>query len=269
MIEKLVEIGFKRIGAWELLDTGLHLRLDQMGDAGPALYAFAVENDVKYLGKTRSSLGQRLHGYLRPGPTQLTNQRIHSELRKALGGGSLVHVLGFSELEQLRFGQFRLSVASGLEDDIIEQLRPEWNGGDNVDRGSDQTTARSQRSAERRPPKPQRLFAPEASTAAAPQRLLPNFPKTIGRAYYENGFFNVPVDFARYFAGHDASISIDCERLPTPVIGRIDRHANGNETPRVMGGRRLRGWFQQNLQVGQQIRVVVNNETHISISREV
>ena len=72
-ISDLTDIGFEEIGAWKLSAGGLTLELNSMKDAKPALYAFIIDNDVKYVGKTIQPLSKRLYGYLNPGESQLTN----------------------------------------------------------------------------------------------------------------------------------------------------------------------------------------------------
>ena len=56
-MDELVEIGFERVGRWQLSDSGLDLSLDRMADVFPALYAFLVEGQIKYIGKTVQPLG--------------------------------------------------------------------------------------------------------------------------------------------------------------------------------------------------------------------
>ena len=76
-LENLLEIGFIKVGGWHLGASGLELDLKDKREASPALYAFALGEEIKYVGKTVRPLGKRLYGYLKPGESQLT-QPIHS-----------------------------------------------------------------------------------------------------------------------------------------------------------------------------------------------
>ncbi len=59
----LEDFGFERIGHWQLQGDDPHYILHRLGDAAPALYAFAVSGAVMYVGKTVRTLDQRLYGY--------------------------------------------------------------------------------------------------------------------------------------------------------------------------------------------------------------
>jgi hypothetical protein len=100
-----------------------------MADASPALYAFVESGEVMYVGKTKRHLKQRLYGYLKPGKSQRTNVRVRARVLETLNKGDDVEILGFHDPEAQKIGRFRLNMAAALEDDIIEQLNPEWNGG--------------------------------------------------------------------------------------------------------------------------------------------
>lgn len=129
-LQSLVDIGFQPVGAWSLSGDTLELTLYALQNAFPALYAFIVNGEVKYVGKTRRPLGKRLYGYQKPGATQPTNQRNHGSIIAALGLGLCVDVFAFVDDQQEHVGRFRLDRAAGLEDDIIATLRPDWNGGE-------------------------------------------------------------------------------------------------------------------------------------------
>lgn len=98
-----------------------------MTDAFHLLYAFVSGDVVKYVGKTTQSLKQRMQGYRRPGPTQLTNRRVHEEIQELLVADQPVEIYILASEHPLQYGEFRINIAAGLEDDIIEKLKPPWN----------------------------------------------------------------------------------------------------------------------------------------------
>ena len=63
-MKTLTDIGFAQAGKWHLSAKGLQLSLDHLADVAPALYAFVVQGEVMYVGKTNRSLKARLYGYL-------------------------------------------------------------------------------------------------------------------------------------------------------------------------------------------------------------
>ncbi|MCS4504286.1 GIY-YIG nuclease family protein [Arhodomonas aquaeolei] len=193
-MEMLTALGFGRIGAWEIGPQGLRLHLERMGDDAPALYAFVVAGAVMYIGKTTRPLRRRLYGYLRPGETQRTNVRVRGLILDAFQDGKAVETLGFSDKREQRLATFRLNLPAALEDDLIKQLSPPWNGG------------KADRTAN---PEPEDRLAIDNSPASAPVQSLgqaptlthsdqkqPAFTVRIGRTYHDQGFFNVPVKHA-------------------------------------------------------------------------
>ena len=108
-MDDLIDIGFKRAGCWTHVDGKLRLQLDQLQPACPALYAFIIERNVKYVGKTIRSVSQRLSGYLKPGPTQRTNERVRRRILEALKSGAEVHILVFEDPNPCCIGRFNVS----------------------------------------------------------------------------------------------------------------------------------------------------------------
>jgi len=127
-MNKLIEIGFQHVGRWRLCESGLELCLDRMVDVSPAMYAFVVDGRVKYVGKTMRALGRRLYGYRNPGKSQRTNRRVRNEIVNTLRADQQVDVFAFADNTVQQIGTFRLNIPAALEDDVIAQLRPPWNG---------------------------------------------------------------------------------------------------------------------------------------------
>jgi hypothetical protein len=67
---------------------------------------------------------------------------------------------------------------------------------------------------------------------------------TLQRTYHKMGFFNVPVSHDKYVRPTEGQVRIRLGRDGEEIEGRVDRHANRNGTARVLGGSRLKGWFQ-------------------------
>ena len=72
----------------------------------------------------------------------------------------------------------------------------------------------------------------------------PVFQLTLHPTYFNQGFFNVLTDFDRYIRPDEGRVTLVLGNQFQEVEARVDRSANLNGTARVMGGARLRRWFQ-------------------------
>jgi len=132
-LDRLTGIGFRRAGHWELTNGVLRLVLPPPLPASQdLLYAFVVAGVLAYVGKTTQGLVKRLQGYRSPpasaergGSTNINN---HRRIIEALGRVSSVDVYVLDSLPAQQHGGFEISLAAGLEDAIIRELAPQWNG---------------------------------------------------------------------------------------------------------------------------------------------
>jgi hypothetical protein len=94
----------------------------------------------------------------------------------------------------------------------------------------------------------------------------PMFEVILGKTYYRNGFFNVPVRFSTLFPSHGSEISIYCGDSRTLMRATVDRKANQtNQTPRIYGRGSLANWFgvYNRLDDTATIRIVSANEIEL------
>jgi len=127
MLNKLKDIGFKKVGEWALHKHKPKLLLIDEADASDVLYCFVVNGIPKYIGKTTQPLKQRMYGYYNPGSSQRTNIRNNKNLQRALNEGKTVDVFVLTDKKSLKLGNFHINITAGLEDSIISTLSPEWN----------------------------------------------------------------------------------------------------------------------------------------------
>jgi len=250
---RLYEIGFRPVGHWHLEDGQLRLELSTMIEQQNVLYAFVTNDSVRYVGKTTQTLRRRMLGYLRPRKTQSTNIRNHQAIIDLLKRDESVDILAFADPGHLRYGAFHLNVAAGLEDSIIKILDPEWNGG--------RTSTMIETNEEANPPEESNEAVLEAEQITA----APTFEFILQPTYYERGFFNVPVRSSNLLAGDKAEIEIYCGPEKLLVPGVINRTANENGSPRIMGGPPLRNWLQKQA-LQDYITVTVLSPTTIHLS---
>jgi hypothetical protein len=127
-LTKLTAMGFTVAGLWKLADEGIACELT-LAPARDVLYAFAVDGQLMYVGKTVQPLRARMAGYRNPGPTQSTNIKNNHNILESLKQGKQVEVYVLPDNGLLRYGGFHVNLAAGLEDDMVRELKPAWNGG--------------------------------------------------------------------------------------------------------------------------------------------
>lgn len=249
-MNRLLEIGFEPAGRWLLEGEQLTCTLTRHATQRNILYAFVCDGQVTYIGKTTQPLQRRMHGYRRPGATQATNVRNHASLHEQLAQGAAVEILALPDNGLLHYGQFHLNLAAGLEDDLIRVIDPPWNGGQ-VDDGVHPPA----------PPPPEGGAAEEVALA----RATDGFTFVLQPTYFDKGLFNVGVAAQALLGADGDAIDIYPADQQRPIAGMINRRANGNGTPRIMGGAGLRRWFQEAGFVGAAIAVEVLSPTSIRL----
>lgn len=129
-LDRLRAIGFRLAGRWSVDASLIRSTLDaQFRDVRNFLYAFVVDGEVVYIGKSTSTLRQRMQQYRTPGASQRTNVRNNADLLGCLGAGRVADIYVLPDHGLLHYGGFHVNLAAGLEDGLIRDLRPAWNGG--------------------------------------------------------------------------------------------------------------------------------------------
>lgn len=256
-MNRLLDIGFEPSGHWLLVDGKLALELSRNATQRNILYAFVCDGQVKYVGKSVRALSERMAGYRSPGSTQSTNIKNNQLIKAALIEGSAVEILALPDNGLLHYGAFHLNLAAGLEDDIIRAIDPEWNGAQKE--VSSTALSLPIESMETEPiPK---YDAEYAESKSGP--VMHQFRFALQPTYNKMGFFNVSVDSERYLGADGEKIELFLGKDISPTLGSINRRANPNGTPRIMGGASLRDWFQNNATPMQSIDVQVMSPTSI------
>lgn len=132
-LDRLIALDFRLAGHWEMSNTVLRLVLPPpMPSAQDLLYAFAVDGELAYIGKTTQGLVRRMQGYRSPpataergGSTNINNNR---RIVEALSRGCKVEIYVLDNLPAHQHGGFRVNLAAGLEDTLLRELSPAWNG---------------------------------------------------------------------------------------------------------------------------------------------
>ena len=253
-MNRLLDIGFAYAGRWALTkEKGLEVSLMRHATQRNILYAFVTDGIVKYVGKTTRTLAERMAGYQRPARSQTTNINNNQRIRECLEAGTSVDILALPDSGLLHYGAFHINLAAGLEDDLIRTLAPEWNGG------------RAEAAKPAQEPELQLRGDGDGADAVSGPSVLGTFPLTLQPTYFRTGFFNVGVGHASELGADGDTIEIFLGNASKPVLGTINRRANNNGTPRIMGGPQVRDWFHSNCRGMDQLTVDVLSPVSIRI----
>lgn len=245
-MNRLLDIGFEASGHWLMEGDRLKFELTRNSTQNNILYAFVCNGQVNYVGKTVRALQIRMSGYKNPSQTQITNINNHLRIKALLSDGVAVDIFALPDSGLLHYGQFHLNLAAALEDDIIRVIKPEWNGG-------------KIEAAIGLPP-------PDLTESKPELPPIHEFTFILQPTYYNQGFFNVGVAFTEYLGADGEIIELFLASQPQPVLGTINRRAAPNGTPRIMGGPKLKNWFQANANLMGTILVDVLSPTSIRLN---
>lgn len=245
-MKKIISIGFNQVGCWELdVESGFSYVLHNFAAHKNILYAFVCNDEVMYIGKTVRTLKERMSGYKNPGLTQTTNINNRKLIIESLQKNEAVEIYALPDHGLLNYGGFHLNLAAGLEDDLIRQLKPLWNGG--------------------KPDPIECQIHDETSEKYELIDLVESFNFNLERTYYNHGFFNISVANQHHLGGDGQKIELFLDSSDGPIIGLINRSTNQNRTPRIFGYGKLKSWFQRKGQINSEIWVGVISPTAIRL----
>jgi len=133
-VKELLQIGMEDAAQWISVGN----KLKHVGESADhwryltaipnSLYAFACDGKVLYIGKTTKSLTKRFVGYCDPGNGRATNWKCHQAIRKLLQNRKSVRILVLPQTVPLKWGDYPINLAAGLEDALVVAFKPSWNG---------------------------------------------------------------------------------------------------------------------------------------------
>ncbi|RWC37786.1 MAG: GIY-YIG nuclease family protein [Mesorhizobium sp.] len=259
--EVLLNLGFVDVGHWRPSGDIIAYHLDgenadandALLDASNALYAFVKGDEVLYIGKTARSIRKRYAGYCRPGKRQATNKRCQGNVKSAIANGEEIRILAFAPITHLRYADFEINLAAGLEDSLIREFDPPWNGrkkGQPISEEAEREEAEETESDKPvAPPAVDIRTEPKASSPAS----VP-FTIQLRPTYYRKGFLNSGVEASRHLGKEGDPVRIRFSNGAEPVISKINRSANRTGAVRVVGGNpQVARWFQENFREGDTV----------------
>jgi hypothetical protein len=106
------------------------------------------------------------------------------------------------------------------------------------------------------------------TSASAPGGDMATFDLTLQQTYYKMGFFNIGVGYDRYVRQTEGPVRLRLGRDGEEIEGRVDRHANQNGTPRIMGGAQLKRWLQANFKPMDAVAVDLSSQDVMILDRK-
>jgi len=128
---ELNNCGFVEVGKWKLkesLKSGVAFELYEFKEQR-VVYAFVVDDEVKYIGvcdNPSTTLKNRMSRYqgLQGGGT---NERVAKKMKGCLKGKKDVKIFALKPQSTLQYKGLNVDLVKGLENPLIEKLKPEWN----------------------------------------------------------------------------------------------------------------------------------------------
>jgi hypothetical protein len=135
-IQRLADVGFELVDQWRLVVPTRSIRgwTRNSGGIGAdvpqsplnAVYAFAVDKVVTYIGVTDQGLARRFTGYENPGPNS-TGSRICATIKAVIQNEMSVQIFAWFDKEKTAIGEFALDRCYSFEKALIAELDPPWN----------------------------------------------------------------------------------------------------------------------------------------------
>lgn len=95
----------------------------------------------------------------------------------------------------------------------------------------------------------------------------PTYKLTIHKTYYDQGFFNLGVDVNHFVRPDPGVARLKLGDSGATIEVKVNRSANRNGTPRILGGAVLRNWIQRNFEVGEVVDIEIDSPVNFSLKR--
>jgi hypothetical protein len=280
--DTLLNLGFRDVAKWVKADKENNIEYELDGanatahrailDVRNALYAFVQGDNVAYIGKTARSIKKRFVGYCKPGSTQRTNQRCHENIKALLNLDTEIRIFVFTPISDLRYGEFQIDLAAGLEESLIVAFAPRWNGREGkrllTEEAEREVTEDSELGQTTEPrevaPVTSAFKAPLTASTVFPLHRQTTFQIRLGDAYYNQGLINPGTDASHFLgeAGDPVIVYLGTESEQVDSV--INRSANANGSVRIVGNnRRIADWFQQHFKLGDVVEANVQDTQHV------
>jgi len=155
--------------------------------------------------------------------------------RSALGlaAGSEVRVLILTPISNLRYGDYEINLAAGLEDSLMRAFNPPWNGRDRgIPVTEEAEREQAEEEADARKAQPEQL-KPAPTHPAYPFEIM------LGTSLLLSGPHQPSAAASRFLGRDGEPVQISFDDGAEPVTSSINRTANVSGAVRVVGRNRL------------------------------
>jgi hypothetical protein len=124
-VEILTGGGFTHAGRWVLTDAG-EIALERPITTAHGVYAFAIDETVRYVGVATRGLARRMRAYAKPGPRQLTSHRLNGLIKAEIVAGRCLDIY-VATPGDLAWNGLPVHGSAGLELGLIKAYALPWN----------------------------------------------------------------------------------------------------------------------------------------------
>ena len=286
-MEKLLELGFKKVGIWKKDEKVLSFELSEFKDSADIIFAFVQNSTVAYMAVSNGNFETFLNTFVNPSNIDLEKTGVKNSILKALDNGEVA----IYALKNKKFFGLMTRFSQSEIINLIKEIKPSWNS-DVKDRmknivGKDRNAVlKSEQLKEKEKEEAEERAAKEIETKAdtekAPEPVKETVSKPaakekskkqyesyifiLGKSYYERGFFNLKTSYSHLVGEDKSEIQIILEGKEKYTIpGKINRTANVSKAARIIGNKPLRMWFEENAEINSEVRITFISKKKIKL----
>lgn len=290
-MEKLLELGFKKVGIWKKDEKVLSFELSEFKDSADIIFAFVQNSTVAYMAVSNGNFETFLNTFVNPSNIDLEKTGIKNSILKALDNGEVA----IYALKNKKFFGLMTRFSQSEIINLIKEIKPSWNS-DVKDRmknivGKDRNAVLKSEQLKEKEREKEKEEAEEraakeietkADTEKAPEPVKETVSKPaakekskkqyesyifiLGKSYYERGFFNLKTSYSHLVGEDKSEIQIILEGKEKYTIpGKINRTANVSKAARIIGNKPLRMWFEENAEINSEVRITFISKKKIKL----
>lgn len=244
-IDDLIKIGFLKIGNWVIgKNDRIEFKIkDEYINHRNLLYAFEINNIVKYIGITEITIKERMNNYKSGHQNNLsagsTNKKLNSKIKKEIEENKNVNIYILKNDTPIDYYGYKINLSTGIEKSLIEAF--DFNNNLWNDRGTNNKT-----------------------NLKPIKKMKENiFQMPLRKHYYESGIIFIP----------KKSSSLSPQSSGINVIIEIDKNAfegtftkSGSKTI-VNGHQTLKDWYYKNFVINDLINVEIKSPNYYILSK--
>ncbi|AHK02706.1 hypothetical protein X971_2845 [Agrobacterium tumefaciens LBA4213 (Ach5)] len=174
----------------------------------------------------------------------------------------MVRIFVFTPITHLQYLDFEINLAAGLEDSLIREFEPPWNGKDKGRAISEDAEREEEQEAEFDAP----AIAEADLYSRTTDRILASFSVVLGLTYYKMGILNPGADASKFLGKDGEAIQVKFSDGSPTVVSKINRSANRTGAVRVIGqNSQIARWFQAHFDEGDIVEGIVLDEHTIEL----